>query len=261
VHEHGHEHEHEHEHDYDDVYVDDHDQDHVDVDVDERELFHGHARTISLEEAILAKNDALAARNRELFQIRGMAVFNFTSAPGAGKTSLLETLIREVGGRVRLAVIEGDQETEQDAARIRATGASVVQINTGTGCHLDAAMVADAIDELDPPRGSLLLIENVGNLVCPALFDLGERAKVVLMSVTEGEDKPLKYPHMFRAAQALVLTKIDLVPYLEFDVARCLANARLINPQLRVFQLSAKSGAGMPAFCDWVASQAAPVRA
>jgi hydrogenase nickel incorporation protein HypB len=214
-------------------------------------------RTVTLEQEILAKNDRAAARNRAALAGRGICAFNLTSGPGAGKTTLLETLLRRLQGQLPLAVIEGDQETARDAERIQATGTPAVQINTGTGCHLDAEMVARALAELAPPVRALLFIENVGNLVCPALFDLGERAKVVLMSVTEGEDKPLKYPHMFRAAQVMVLTKIDLLPHLRFDVARCLDNARRINPDLRIFQVSATRGDGMVALGDWALAQAA----
>jgi hydrogenase nickel incorporation protein HypB len=208
-----------------------------------------------LEEAVLGKNDALAAANRTLFERREIAAFNFTSSPGAGKTTLLVALIGALVDRVQIRVVEGDQETARDAERILATGVPAYQINTGTGCHLDAEMLRTAIRALVPPRRSLLMIENVGNLVCPALFDLGERAKVVVLSVTEGEDKPLKYPHMFRAARALVLTKIDLLPYLEFDVEACIANARRVNPQLRVFRVSARTGAGLAPLADWLGSQ------
>jgi hydrogenase nickel incorporation protein HypB len=210
---------------------------------------------MSFEQAVLAKNDALAAANRAYFNLREIAAFNFTSAPGSGKTSLLVALIARLADRLQIRVIEGDQETAKDAERIRGTGVPAYQINTGTGCHLDAEMLKAAIRELDPPRRSLLLIENVGNLVCPALFDLGERAKIVIQAVTEGEDKPLKYPHMFRAARALVLSKVDLVPHLDVDVDACIANARRINPQLRIFQVSAKSGAGLPALADWLGMQ------
>jgi hydrogenase nickel incorporation protein HypB len=220
----------------------------------------GHDRSttaVRLERDVLAKNAALAAQNRALFAARRLAVFNLTSSPGAGKTTLLEALIRRLRGALPLSVIEGDQETERDAERIRAAGARAVQINTGTGCHLDAAMVQAAVARLAPPRGSLLLVENVGNLVCPALFDLGERAKVVVMSVTEGEDKPLKYPHMFRAAQVLVLAKTDLLPHVGVDVPQLLAHAARVNPRLRVFQLSARTGEGLPAFADWMAGEVA----
>ena len=210
---------------------------------------------MTLQEAVLAKNDAMAAANRAFFELHEIAAFNFTSAPGSGKTALLVALIGALADRVPVRVIEGDQETARDAERIRATGVPAYQINTGTGCHLDAGMLKAAIHELVPPRRSLLFIENVGNLVCPAMFDLGERAKVVIMSVTEGEDKPLKYPHMFRAARVLILTKIDLLPHLEFDVEACVANARRINPQLRVFPVSVRTGAGVAPLADLLGSQ------
>jgi hydrogenase nickel incorporation protein HypB len=215
----------------------------------------GDDRTLAIEQDILAKNDALAAENRSLFASLRLAVFNLTSSPGSGKTTLLEALGVRLAGRVRLSVIEGDQETTRDAERVRAVGIPAVQINTRSGCHLDAGMVGRAVRELDPAGGSLLMIENVGNLVCPALFDLGERSKVVLMSVTEGEDKPLKYPHMFRAARVLLLSKIDLLPHLDFDVTRCLEHARRVNPALRTFLLSAKSGVGVSELCDWLVDE------
>jgi len=218
-------HDHVHGGDHVHVHVNDHGGDHV----------HVGRRSVTLQEAVLAKNDAIAATNRAFFELEGIAAFNLVSAPGSGKTALLVALIGALADRVSVRVIEGDQETARDAERIRATGVPAYQINTGTGCHLDAEMLKAAIHELVPPKRSLLFIENVGNLVCPAMFDLGERAKIVVMSVTEGEDKPLKYPHMFRAARALILTKIDLLPHLEFDVEACVANARRINPQLRVF--------------------------
>jgi hydrogenase nickel incorporation protein HypB len=251
-HEHGHSHGHAHLHEHVHPHEHEHEREHEDEDEDGSD---SSARRILLEAAILAKNDAFAAENRARFAASGLAVLNLTSSPGSGKTTLLERVIGKLGGRVPLAIVEGDQETDRDAQRIRAAGASVVQINTRTGCHLDARMVRAAVDDLRPPAASLVLIENVGNLVCPALFDLGERAKVVLMSVTEGEDKPLKYPHMFRAARVLVLSKIDLLPYLDFDVAAFLANAQRINAGLRVFALSARSGEGVASFCDWLASQ------
>ncbi|HEY5300031.1 MAG TPA: hydrogenase nickel incorporation protein HypB, partial [Acetobacteraceae bacterium] len=174
------------------------------------------ARTVSLEQDILAKNRLLAERNRGWFAGREVFAVNLMSSPGAGKTSILERTIRELRDRLPISVLEGDQATSADAERIRATGASVVQINTGTGCHLDAHMVAHGVEHLAPPRNSVLLIENVGNLVCPALFDLGEQARVVVVSVTEGDDKPLKYPHMFRACDTLLINKIDLLPYVRF---------------------------------------------
>jgi hydrogenase nickel incorporation protein HypB len=202
-------------------------------------------RTVRLEQDVLAKNDRLAVRNRAWLDERGVVALNLMSSPGAGKTTLLERTVRELTGELAIGVIEGDQATVRDAERIRNAGGRVVQINTGTGCHLDADMVAAALRELDPPARSLVLIENIGNLVCPALFALGERAKVVLMAVTEGEDKPLKYPHMFRASDVLVLTKIDLLPHLDFDVAHCLEFARRTNPRLEILQTSATRGAGL----------------
>jgi hydrogenase nickel incorporation protein HypB len=174
------------------------------------------------------------------------------SSPGAGKTTLLESTIRTCGVRTPISVIEGDQATVVDAERIRATGCRVVQINTGTGCHLDAEMTAGALKQLSPPLNSVVVIENVGNLVCPALFDLGERSKVVILSVTEGEDKPLKYPHLFRAADFVVLNKIDLLPYLEFDKQACLANLHAVNPRARIFELSATKGDGLEAWYAWI---------
>jgi hydrogenase nickel incorporation protein HypB len=180
---------------------------------------------------------------------------NLVSSPGSGKTTLLERTIRDLSGELSLHVIEGDQETSNDAERIRATGCKVVQINTGTGCHLDATMVGRSLKQLDPPSGSVVLIENVGNLVCPALFDLGERAKVVIVSVTEGEDKPIKYPHMFRASEVMLLNKIDLLPHLSFDVERCIGYARQVNPRLRIMKISATKGEGLAEWYDWLRTQ------
>jgi hydrogenase nickel incorporation protein HypB len=207
---------------------------------------------IALEQSLLAKNDKLAERNRGWLAGRDILALNLMSSPGAGKTSLLERLLHDLQGELTMSVIEGDQETLNDAERIRATGCSVVQINTGTGCHLDAQMLADGLRRLDPALGSMVLIENVGNLVCPALFDLGERCKIVIMSVTEGDDKPLKYPHMFRASELMILNKIDLLPHVRFDVDRCVKAARRVNPEIEVLQLSATRGDGMPALYDWI---------
>ena len=214
------------------------------------------ATTISLETAVLAKNDRLAERNRGWLAGRDILALNLVSSPGSGKTSLLERTIRDLGDTLPLSVIEGDQETLNDARRIRATGCRVVQINTGTGCHLDAAMLARGLDQLNPPTGSVVLIENVGNLVCPALFDLGERAKVVIVSVTEGDDKPLKYPHMFRASTIVVLNKIDLLPYVTFDETQFLEHVRQVNPGLRVLRVSATRGDGLADWYDWLRFQA-----
>jgi len=212
----------------------------------------GHPRTISLEQDVLAKNQLLAERNRGWFGGREVFAVNLMSSPGSGKTSILERTIGDLRGEIPISVLEGDQATSSDADRIRATGAAVVQINTGTGCHLDAHMVAHGVERLDLSRGTVLLIENVGNLVCPALFDLGENARVVVVSVTEGDDKPLKYPHMFRSGQMLLINKIDLLPYVRFDVAKCIEHARRINPELQVLTLSAETGEGMRDWYDWL---------
>jgi hydrogenase nickel incorporation protein HypB len=219
-------------------------------------------RTIRLEADVLGANKALAARNRAHFAAHGVAAYNLVSSPGSGKTSLLCATIvalRARAGAPALAVIEGDQQTTHDADRIRATGAPAIQVNTGRGCHLDAGMVADAFARLPlhghasaGPAGGLLFIENVGNLVCPAMWDLGERAKVAVLSVTEGEDKPLKYPDMFAAARLLVLNKVDLLPHVDFDVARCIAYAQRVNPDIEVLLVSARSGQGLEAWVDWL---------
>ena len=212
-------------------------------------------RMLTLERELLEKNSRLAERNRGWFEGKEILTLNFTSSPGSGKTTLLERTIRALGDSVIISVIEGDQETVRDAERIRATGCRVIQINTGTGCHLDAQMVADSLRELNPPINSILMIENVGNLVCPALFDLGEHAKVVIMSVTEGEDKPLKYLHMFRASKLMLLNKVDLLPHLDFEVDRCLDYARQVNPRLEILQVSATRGDGMQAWFSWLRQQ------
>ncbi len=216
---------------------------------------HDHApddRVIKLERDLLEKNGRLAERNRGWFEGRGILALNLLSSPGAGKTTLLERTIRDLAGRRPVRVIEGDQATSRDADRIRAAGARAVQINTGTGCHLDAHGVSHALSELDPEPGSLLVIENVGNLVCPALFDLGERAKVLVSSVTEGEDKPIKYPHMFRAAQLLLLNKVDLLPHVAFDVDLFLAHVREVNPRVETLRVSATRGDGLAAWYGWL---------
>jgi hydrogenase nickel incorporation protein HypB len=211
-----------------------------------------HGATLALEQDILGKNQTLADRNRDWLTAQGILALNLVSSPGAGKTTLLEQTLRTLRGEFDIGVIEGDQETIHDAERIRATGCPAIQINTGTGCHLDADMLARGLAGLNPAPRSLLFIENVGNLVCPALFDLGEHAKVAILSVTEGEDKPLKYPHMFRASRLLLLNKIDLLPHLRFDVDRCLAYAREVNPEIEILRLSAATGAGMSAWHQWL---------
>lgn len=234
-------HPHHHDHDHDHGHGHDH--------------HHGHGTVLHMEQAVLARNNQLAERNRGWFAGRNILALNLVSSPGSGKTTLLERTIRDLGRELSLHVVEGDQETANDAQRIRAAGAPVVQINTGAGCHLDAHMVAHGLQKLNPPADSVLLIENVGNLVCPALFDLGERAKVLVVSVTEGDDKPVKYPHMFRASQVLVLNKIDLLPYVSFDVIRFLELARQVNPHLHAIQTSATRGDGLAEWYAWLRSQ------
>jgi hydrogenase nickel incorporation protein HypB len=209
-------------------------------------------RTVALEVDLLAKNDEGAGHNRAWLAERGIVALNLMSSPGAGKTTLLERTIRDLGGDPPCTLLEGDQETVLDADRIRAAGARAVQINTGSGCHLDADMVARGLRVLAPERDSLLFLENVGNLVCPALFDLGETARVVIMSVTEGADKPLKYPHMFSTADLVLLNKIDLLPYVDFDVARCVEWAQRARPAVPVIELSATRGDGLDAWYDWL---------
>lgn len=210
------------------------------------------ARMVEIERDILAKNQDYAVQNRAWFAQQGVFALNLVSSPGSGKTTLLVRTIEELRTRLKIAVVEGDQQTSQDAERIRATGAQAIQINTGKGCHLDAHMVGRALPRLDLGGGGVLMIENVGNLVCPAAFDLGEAHKVVILSVTEGEDKPIKYPDMFRAADLMLLNKADLLPHLRFDVARAIEFAHRVNPGLRVIQTSSTSGEGFPEWLDWV---------
>jgi hydrogenase nickel incorporation protein HypB len=217
---------------------------------------HSHPRRIKLEANLLDKNDLLAAAVRQRLGRDRIIALNLIGAPGAGKTALLERTIRALDG-VSLAVIEGDQATDNDARRIAAAGCRVFQVNTGPGCHLDATMIEHALDHLAPEPSSIVFVENVGNLVCPALFDLGERAKVVVMSVTEGEDKPLKYPHVFRAASALVLTKADLLPHLAVDPAKFVEHARQVNSKIQVFPVSATRGDGIAEWCGWLRSHMA----
>jgi hydrogenase nickel incorporation protein HypB len=214
-------------------------------------------RIVRIERDILDKNAGFARANRARLADRGIFALNLVSSPGSGKTSLLVRTIEALAPRHAIAVIEGDQQTSNDAARIRATGAPAVQVNTGKGCHLDAHMVGHALDELDPAPGSLLFIENVGNLVCPAAFDLGEAHKVVVLSVTEGEDKPLKYPDMFAAADLMLLNKTDLLPYLDVDLSACMANALRVNPGLQILPVSARTGEGLPAWLAWIEARAA----
>ena len=248
---HSHEHAHGHAHDHDHAHAHDHAHDH-----DHESTAPGARRMVQIEQDILAKNNAYAAQNRQRLGERGMFALNLVSSPGSGKTTLLCKTIGMLKEQA-VAVIEGDQQTSQDAERIRATGAPAIQINTGRGCHLDAHMVGHALEKLNPADDTLLLIENVGNLVCPAAFDLGEAHKVVILSVTEGEDKPIKYPDMFRAASLMLLNKIDLLPHLDFDVDAAIAYARRVNPDMRIIRVSARSGEGMDEWLDFLREGAA----
>ena len=215
-----------------------------------------HGTTISLEENILAKNNSIAARNRTWLNNRNILALNLMSSPGAGKTTLLTRTINDLKKQLTISVIEGDQETINDAKKIQETGCQVIQVNTGTGCHLDATMIERGLQQLKPPFNSLVAIENVGNLVCPALFDLGENFKVTILSVTEGEDKPIKYPHIFRSSEVMIVTKIDLLPYVQFDIKKCIEYAQQVNPEIQIFQLSAYTGAGLETWYNWIVKNA-----
>ncbi|WP_370240299.1 hydrogenase nickel incorporation protein HypB [Marisediminitalea sp.] len=217
------------------------------------------SRMVQIEQDILGKNNQYAAQNRARFAQQSMFVLNLVSSPGSGKTTLLTETINHIKSRYTVGVIEGDQQTANDADRIRETGVQAVQINTGKGCHLDAHMVGHAMENFSDLTGGVLFIENVGNLVCPASFDLGEAAKVSILSVTEGEDKPLKYPDMFHASELMVLNKTDLLPYLDFDVERCIEYAKRVNPDIKIIQLSAKSGEGMDQWIDWISHKRASI--
>lgn len=245
-HDHGHGHHHHHDHHHHDHHHHHHDEPRA-----------GNPREIAVAEAVLAGNDRQALLNRGWFGGRGVLALNLVSSPGAGKTTLLERTIADLKGEWPLCVIEGDQRTTRDAERIEAAGAPAVQVNTGKGCHLDADMVWRACAKLQPAPGSVLMIENVGNLVCPALFDLGEAAKVVIISVTEGDDKPLKYPHMFAAAQLCLVNKLDLLPHVRFDVNACEQAARAVNPRLEILRVSATTGEGLDRWYDWVRARRA----
>ncbi|CAN2535330.1 Hydrogenase+accessory+protein,+HypB [Methylocapsa aurea] len=260
-HHHDHDHGHHHDHDHDHDHAHDHDHGHrhdygaglagVHVPGLSQE------RIVRIERDILSKNNDHARENRVRFEQSGVFALNFVSSPGSGKTQLLVRTISDLKDRFQISVIEGDQQTSNDAERIRATGVAALQINTGKGCHLDAQMVSHALSEMPVAPSSLLFIENVGNLVCPAAFDLGEAHKVVVLSVTEGEDKPLKYPEMFAASDLMLLNKSDLLPHVEFDVGRCLANALKVNPDLQTLVVSARTGDGMAAFYAWIEARAA----
>ena len=241
---HNHKHDHSHTHSHDSKHSHQHDTE------------PGKRTTIAIEEDILGKNNRLAGFNRAMFKEKGIFALNLVSSPGSGKTTLLERTLRELSHKLRFAVIEGDQQTDNDAQRIAATGVPVRQINTGAGCHLDAHMIMHGTEEFDLDNLDLLLIENVGNLVCPAAFDLGEHHKVAVLSVTEGEDKPLKYPQMFRNSTIMLLNKTDLLPHLDFDVEKCKEYARRVSPGIIIFEVSAKSGEGMEAWYQWLSAGA-----
>lgn len=213
---------------------------------------HAHSREISLEIDIMHKNDLLAERNRGFFEAKNITAVNMVSSPGSGKTTILEKTIKESGSQSGIYVIEGDQQTMLDADRIEKAGAPVVQVNTGNGCHLDAQMIQSAVKKLEVPDGALLMIENVGNLVCPALFDLGESKRVVIISVTEGEDKPLKYPNMFQSSNLCLINKSDLLPYVDFNLEKFKEYALRVNHDLKFFTISAKTGEGFKEWLDWL---------
>ena len=227
-HEHHHDHSHEHDHSHDD------------------------SRIIAIEQDILQRNNLLAERNRGYFEAKNIFCLNLMSSPGSGKTTLLEETIRQLRDEKSVYVIEGDQQTSNDADRIAALNISVYQVNTGTGCHLDASMINHALKHLNPEANSLLFIENVGNLVCPAMFDLGEAEKVVIVSTTEGDDKPLKYPFMFKEASVCIINKTDLAPYLNTSIDTLRDNCLKVNPNLKIFEMSALKNIGMEEWCKWL---------
>lgn len=238
-------HSHSHSHHHSDSHNHDHSHDHS----------HASGTTINIEQDVLVKNNMLAERNRGFFEAKGIFVLNMMSSPGAGKTTLLEKTITDLKQDINFSVVEGDQQTLNDAERIKAVGVPAIQINTGNGCHLDSDMINQAIKQLKPADNSIMVIENVGNLVCPAMFDLGESKKVVIISTTEGEDKPIKYPTMFNKADICIINKIDLLPYLDFDVEQCKKYALQVNHHLEFFEVSAKSGEGLENWYNWLKAQ------
>lgn len=275
-HDHGHDHDHphhdhdHHHHDHPHAHSHDHDHSHDHGRHHHHENTHDYGaglagvhvpglspeRIVQIERDILAKNRSFADENRDIFAKQGVFALNFVSSPGSGKTTLLVRAINDLKEKFSIAVIEGDQQTSNDAEKIRATGVKAIQVNTGKGCHLDAHMVGHALPDLALAPNSLLFIENVGNLVCPAAFDLGEAHKIVLLSTTEGEDKPAKYPDMFAAADLMVLTKSDLLPHLDFDVGACFAHALKVNPRLQILTVSARTGEGLAALYAWIEARA-----
>jgi hydrogenase nickel incorporation protein HypB len=247
---HGHSDDHQHPHDHSHQHSPGHDHDHTHDHV--RPHGHDEHRTLQVEQGILQKNDRLAERNRGYFQAKGLYVVNVLASPGAGKTAFIERTAADLGGRLRLGVIVGDLATENDAVRLRGHGIPAIQITTGSVCHLDAEMVSRAMERLDLNALDVLVIENVGNLVCPAVYDLGESARVVLLSVTEGEDKPLKYPVMFQSAQVVVVNKMDIAAAVGFDRETALRNIRRVAPRAVVFEVSARTGEGMDAWYQYL---------
>jgi hydrogenase nickel incorporation protein HypB len=245
VHSHDHVHDHEH-HEHSHIHPHEHGHTHT------HEHEHSHEKEIVVEQDILGKNNLLAERNRGYFEARQILALNLVSSPGSGKTTLLEKTLTALSGKTNFSVIEGDQQTQQDALRIEKTGVPVIQVNTGSGCHLDSEMINRSVKDLNPPENSVLMIENVGNLVCPALFDLGENVRVLIISVTEGEDKPLKYPYMFESSQLCLINKTDLLPYLDFDIKKLKEFATQINPHLEFIEVSARTGEGLDNWFQWL---------
>ena len=251
-HTHDHDHDHAHEHSHEHHHHDDHTHDYGQGPAHAHAPGMSQSRMVQIEQDILSKNNTYASANRNWFAERGILTLNLVSSPGSGKTTLLTKSIDDLKDELSLSVIEGDQQTANDAERIRETGVKALQINTGKGCHLDGHMIGHALETLAPDEESVLFIENVGNLVCPAAFDLGEAHKVAILSVTEGEDKPLKYPDMFHAADLMLLNKVDLLPHLNFDVDKCIEYARRVNPGIKVIQVSATTGEGMETWYQWI---------
>lgn len=254
-HSHDHQHEHHHGHDHEHPHSHDHYHSHKhEHNSHKHSHTHSHANRVELEQDILQENNLCAERNRGFFEAKNIKAINFVSSPGSGKTTILEKTINKLKDELTIAVIEGDQQTTNDAERIKSAGALVVQINTGTACHLDAEMINKASKKLDLPNNTMLFIENVGNLVCPSLFDLGEKTRAVIISVTEGDDKPLKYPYMFASSQVCIINKIDLLPYVDFNMKKCKEYALRINPALKFFELSATTEEGMEQWFQYLGS-------
>jgi hydrogenase nickel incorporation protein HypB len=254
-HTHDHDSDHSHEHDHDHEYENEHKHGHFHKHDNKHDNDHSHQKVINLNLDILSRNNIIAEMNRRFFDGRKVLCLNIVSSPGSGKTTILEMTISHLIPSRKLYVIEGDQQTLLDADRIEKAGAPAIEINTGSGCHLDAQMIESALKKIDPEANSILFIENVGNLVCPAMFDLGEYKRVIVISVTEGEDKPLKYPFMFESSHLCIINKSDLLPYVDFRTEELIKNARQVNPHLEFIEVSAKSGEGMNIWYDWILSQ------